>query len=1117
MAPEGASWSDSTKRRSSTRLLYLDQACGTDAALRGRVDALLRAFDEERSFLERPAVAPPAPAPGPETTTYSPEGVTQPLSAGAVIAGRYKLLQEIGEGGMGTVFMVEQLEPVKRRVALKLIKPGMDSRQVVARFEAERQALALMDHVNIARVFDGGTTENGRPYFVMELVRGVPITKYCDGHRLPLEDRLELFVDVCRAVQHAHQKGIIHRDLKPSNVLAAPFDGRPVVKVIDFGVAKAAGPALTDRTLFTGFGVVVGTAEYMSPEQAELNNADIDTRSDVYSLGVLLYELLTGTTPVTHQRAREASLPEVLRLVREEEPTRPSTRLSTTAELPAVAAARREEPGRLLRLVRGELDWIVLKALEKDRARRYETAAALAEDVCRFLADEPVQACPPSAGYRVRKFVRRNKAGVLTAAGVLLGTLLAAAGALAVQAAGTARVVAEQKQTQAANDRLTSALEREQQTLYFQRIALAARELDAKNVGRAEELLEECPAQLRDWEWHYLKHRRHREPVTIRGKGWATAAAFSPDGKYLACVSVGQLVGEVKVWDVRAGVHHRTVAAHLGPIGGVAFSPDGRRLATAGWDKKVKLWDVATGEPVHEWSDHTGYVSCVAFSKDGKWLASGGGDNTVRVWDAQSFQHHRTLSGHSGGLYEVAFGNGGTLASTSSDETVRVWDAGTGRELHVLKGHAGPILAVAFSRDGKQLASGGFDGTVKVWDPEAGRHVRTIRDGDMPVMGVAFSRNGHRVATASLEKTVRLWAVAAEHDPHEAITLRGHAEGVMRVDISPDGLQIASASLDGTVKVWDSTPVTGGPELLTLRGHSGPVFGVAFRPSTTGPPTSVGLGSVSQDSLVKLWDTTTGETTRTLRGHTGTVARLVFSADGRRLVTADYAGKAIVWEADTGKELRTLRANGDVALDPEGKRLAFASEGGQVRVIDIDTGKELIPPFLAHLGPMTFVTFAPDGKTLATGSWDQTVKLWDAATGAPLHTLGGHTHLIQFAAFRGDGRQIATASWDHTAKVWDAVTGKELFTLRGHNDRVTGVAFSPDGKHLATSSQDNTVRVWDSQSGKELTVLRGHTGYVLSVAFSQDGKRLASSGGYRGKGEVKVWDTGLWDKSPDRK
>ena len=335
--------------------------------------------------------------------------------------GPYKLLQEIGEGGMGKVYMAEQVEPVRRRVALKIIKPGMDSAQVIARFEAERQALALMDHVNIAKVFDAGATENGRPYFIMELVNGVPITKYCDDAQLNPRERLELFIPVCQAIQHAHQKGIIHRDIKPSNVLVTLADGKPVAKIIDFGVAKATDQRLTERTMFTQYGSIIGTLEYMSPEQAEMSALGVDTRSDIYSLGVLLYELLTGTTPLERAKLREAGYAEILKRIREEEPPRPSTRLSESREaLPSISAHRKTEPARLTRLVKGELDWIVMKALEKDRTRRYETASGFARDIQRHLDGDSVEACPPSRAYRFQKFVRKHRTGLATTAAFVL-------------------------------------------------------------------------------------------------------------------------------------------------------------------------------------------------------------------------------------------------------------------------------------------------------------------------------------------------------------------------------------------------------------------------------------------------------------------------------------------------------------------------------------------------------------------------------------------------------------------------------------------------------------------------------------------------------------------------
>jgi serine/threonine protein kinase/Tfp pilus assembly protein PilF len=424
------------------RRLYIEQACGADHDLQARIEALLRVHQEERSFLERPTKeigailgSPVSEAPGTQI-------------------GPYQLLRQLGEGGMGTVFLAEQLQPVQRKVAIKIIRPGLESRQVIARFEAERQALALMDYPNIAKVLDAGTIpspqplspaagergwgEGGRPYFVMELVQGVPITRYCDSHRLTLRQRLELFVPVCQAVQHAHQKGIIHRDLKPSNVLIAEYDDRPVPKIIDFGIAKAMGLKLTERTLSTEFGSVVGTLEYMSPEQAEPGQLDIDTRSDIYSLGVMLYELLTGTTPLEREQLKETPLLELLRKVREEEPPRPSTRLGTTKEQTDIAANRGVEPKHLTGLLRGDLDWIVMKCLEKDRTRRYETANGLARDIERYLNDEPVEASPPSAAYRLRKFARKNRKLLLGTAAFAI--VLAAATAISAWQAVRATV-----------------------------------------------------------------------------------------------------------------------------------------------------------------------------------------------------------------------------------------------------------------------------------------------------------------------------------------------------------------------------------------------------------------------------------------------------------------------------------------------------------------------------------------------------------------------------------------------------------------------------------------------------------------------------------------------------
>jgi serine/threonine protein kinase len=656
------------------RAAYLEGACGGDHALRERIEALLAAHEAPGDILDAP------PAALPPTTTH------RPLTEGpGTIIGPYKLLQQIGEGGMGVVYMAEQQEPIRRRVALKIIKPGMDSHQVIARFEAERQALALMDHQNIARVLDAGTTASGRPYFVMELVHGVPITRFCDDNKLTPRERLALFVPICQAIQHAHHKGIIHRDVKPSNVLVTLHDDKPVPKVIDFGVAKAIEQRLTEKTLCTQFGALVGTYAYMSPEQPEMNAFGVDTRSDVYSLGVLLYGLLTGTTPLERKRLREAALDEVVRLIREEEAPRPSARLSSSNNLPKIAAARRTEPARLSKLVRGEIDWIVMKCLEKDRSRRYDTASGLARDVERYLAEEPVEACPPSAGYRVRKFARKYKKilatvaafAVLLVVGMVLSTLLAVWATSAEREANRQGIASDAARGEALEAKLEADKQRDaaRVTAYAAGMNLAQRAWEENHVVRARELLDEMPREaagrdLRGFEWYYLSRLCHSDAsMTLEGQ----------------------------------------------PVNSIAFSLDGQRLASGGLDGTVKIWDSASGKELFSVRGTNSGVTSVAFSPDGRRLASGSNDNTVKIWDSTTGRELFALKGHALPVASVAFSpDGRRLASGSNDNTVKIWDSTTGRELFALKGHAAWVASVAFSPDGQRLASGSGDSTVKI-------------------------------------------------------------------------------------------------------------------------------------------------------------------------------------------------------------------------------------------------------------------------------------------------------------------------------------------------------------------------------------------------------------------
>ncbi len=481
------------------RRAFLDDQCDGDGALRAEVEALLAASATAGSSSESPIVAvdsdmrrgrsPTDPASTADMTAGREQPGTQ--------IGRYKLRELIGEGGMGTVWIAEQTEPVRRKVALKLVKPGMDTKEVLSRFEVERQALALMDHPNIAKVHDGGVTASGRPYFVMEYVKGIPLTKFCDEAKQTVKERLELFTQACQAVQHAHQKGIIHRDLKPSNILVCLYDGRPIPKIIDFGLAKAMHQPLTENTLYTAHGMMVGTPLYMSPEQAEFNNLDVDTRTDIYSLGVILYELLTGTTPLERKRIKEAALQEVLRLIKEEDPQKPSTKISGSGALPTIAAQRRLEPAQLSRVVKGDLDWIAMKALEKDRSRRYETASGLARDVQRYLDDEPVEACPPTLGYRLRKLARRNQRAIVTSA--LLGLVVLAT--LAVGAGSVGWAMRDRQNRQAVVERqIVASLEEVATAVHENRLPDAESALkQALSLQTTSETRPEVAAAVKQW------------------------------------------------------------------------------------------------------------------------------------------------------------------------------------------------------------------------------------------------------------------------------------------------------------------------------------------------------------------------------------------------------------------------------------------------------------------------------------------------------------------------------------------------------------------------------------------------------------------------------------------
>jgi eukaryotic-like serine/threonine-protein kinase len=1035
--------------------------------------------------------------------------------------GPYKLMEKIGEGGFGLVFVAEQQTPVKRKVALKLIKPGMDSREVIARFEAEREALAMMDHPNIARVLDAGTTDSGHPYFVMELVHGVPISDYCDKNRLPLRERLELFISVCQAVQHAHQKGIIHRDLKPSNVLVALQDDCPVVKVIDFGIAKALHQQLTDKTVYTRFAQVLGTPLYMSPEQAEMSSLDIDTRSDIYSLGVVLYELLTGTTPFDGKRLSMVSLDERIRIIRQEEPPRPSTRLrQPTLDLALLASLRRIEPARLTKTCRGDLDWITMKALDKDRRRRYETASDLAADVRRYLNDEPVSACPPSTGYLLRKLSRRYR-GVLTAAAVIVVILLMAVvmstvfafreivahteadrqrkladEARQVSEAETQVALAAQIKEAAARQDAQRAFEKSQESLYTSNIALAERNWTADNPQRAGQILEACPPKLRDWEWWYLYSLVHIEANILPGDN----AVYSPDGELLATAGVGP-EGGIAIREAGSGKSLLALQGGqpLAMLQSFIFSPDSHCLAAVCRDRSLHIWNLPSGREMQRipvrLSEETANFPLrrpvgLAFSPDGGRIAlagvvseqpnqAGGKSEQLIVWDTATGKDVLTVAdtGRS-----VAFSPDGKCLATSS--CILMKNPAT-------KGWMGPIT------DGIRILDARTGAVIKKFAPwrlhRGGGRTWQVNTDDCRI---TYSPDGKWIASLRGNDIV-MWEA---NTGNQLRTLHGHTGSVLSLSFSADGKRLVTGSKDETVRIWDPER---GEAIGVYRGHAGDVGRVAFRPD------GKFVVSSGEDHSLRIWNAMAKQGPRNIAGAENTNSSIALNPNGHGfacLITDESPGLAavqyalVLMDATTGRVIHKLghyalkgaAPHASLVFSADGRFLASAVEK-EIQTWDVTTGHELA----RFAGQSDFrqhgLALSRDGRKIAFTVAKNGVEVWDLRTHLRIAGYDGHQAPVTTITFDSLGDRIASESSDGRLQIWEANTGKEIRRFVGTGAVQAGLAFSPDGKHLLSSCPEQSVKIWDLETGACSLALGGHKSPVWSIAFNPTGTRVVTA------------------------
>jgi eukaryotic-like serine/threonine-protein kinase len=988
---------------------------------------------------------------------------SQPPGSLPAIPG-YQILAELGEGGMGVVYKALQLA-LKRIVALKMIRAGRDSRALLARARIEAEAVARLQHPNIVQVYEVGEHE-GKPFFSLEFCSGGSLDRQLNGTPWPPIEAAQLVETLARAMHASHQALVIHRDLKPSNVLLTA-DGAP--KITDFGLAKK-----LDEVGPTTSNAIMGTPSYMAPEQALGKNEEVGRAADVYALGAILYELLTGRPPF-----KGASLLETLEMVRSADPVPPS----------------RLQP-KLLR----DLETICLKCLEKEPGRRYESAEALAEDLRRYRKGEPIVARPTSFVERARKWAKREP----MVAALLTAVVLVAGMGFGLVLHQWRRAEANSKTAHEEATNAKTALNALQSEMYINVVGLAQGELAANNVGRAEELLDQIKPEQRGWEWYFLKRQRYGPPpVLCKDEAVIIHVAFRPpDGNTLVWSTSEGLVKHCRA-DNGAVIGVLNEKVPFAYVPALAIRPDGKHvilsITRVTGRGEIRILDVDTGETVRSVSLPAPCPS-LACSPDGHFLALCE-DDAIKICDEVSGREVARLRGHTKPVDHVIYShNGRLLASTSTDGTVRIWETETGRERQVFRdARKLPFLATVFHPNDGELAALAFDGFVKVWDLETSKERFSFQGDVKGIFRLGYNVDGTRIITAGLRNNADVWDAATGK---EVFSLRGHKDGIFGFSFSPDGARLATASMDGTVRLWDARPLEAvqPPELRTIRDLS-IVTMVAFSPD------GKRLASGTAYGAVKIWDVATGEMVREMPGQTFFTSGLAFSPDGARLVSSSLDKTTRVWETATGKEVLALDGFNalETAFTPDGKALVAVVEK-YVKKWDAETGKELLQILSDKVGSHS-LALAPDGRRVATVGVRPFVHVWDLQTGKqPLTFTGRDGQIFTRVAFSGDGRMLAVGTWDGNVEIWSAKDDKQPLLVLPHGEHILRVAFHPHLPQAASASTDGTVKIWNLTTGKKMATLRGHTGPVWWLTYDRQGHCLASSGGYHNVGEVKLWD-----------